>query len=101
METELCHGTGSWYNLRENLYMTFEYQLQHPMINDALEIVRLKIAEDPLPISTQIDWTTQIENARECYNFTIDKDDDPRNINIPEYEGSRVVAGPILMSRNC
>ena len=56
----------------------------------------MKIAKDPLPIHTQPDWTVQIENARECYNFTIDEDDDPRNINIPESEGSRVVAGPIL-----
>ena len=38
----------------------------------------------------------QTQNARECYNFTISEDDDPRNINIPESEGSRAVAGPTL-----
>ena len=37
-----------------------------------------------------------MENARECYNFTIDEDDDPRNINIPKSEGSCVVARPTL-----
>ena len=56
----------------------------------------MKIAKDPSPICTQLDWTVQTENARECYNFTIDEDDDPRNINIPESEGPRTVAGPTL-----
>ena len=56
----------------------------------------MKIAEDPLPICTQPDWTAQTKNARECYNFTIDEDDDPRNINIPESEGSHVVTRPTL-----
>ena len=36
------------------------------------------------------------ENARECYNSTIDEDDDPRNINILGSEGSCTVVGPIL-----
>ena len=38
----------------------------------------------------------QTENATECYNFTIDEDDDPRNINIPESKGSHTVVGPTL-----
>ena len=80
METELCHGSESWYTLTDNLYLTFEYQSEHPLVDEALELVRLKIAEDPLPICTQLDWTTQVENARECYNFTIDEDENPRNI---------------------
>ena len=96
METELRHGTGSWYTLRENLYLTFEYQLEHPLVDDALEIVHLKIAEDPLPICTQLDWTMQVENARECYNFTIDEDENPRNINIPEFARTCVVVRPPL-----
>ena len=56
----------------------------------------MKIAEGPLPICIQQDWTTQTENAREYYNFTIDEDDDSRNINIPESEGSHAVARPTL-----
>ena len=58
--------------------------------------MRIKITDDPLLISIQTDWTTQTENARECYNFTKDEEDDPRNINIPEFEGSRVVTRPTL-----
>ena len=96
MEIELCHGTESWYTLREKIYLTFEYQSEHPLVDDSLEIVCLKIVEDPLPICTQLDWTVQVENDRECYNFTIDEDENLRNIDIPESKGSRVVVGPLL-----
>ena len=95
METELRRGTGSWYILRENMYLTF-HQSEYPLVDDALERVRMKIVEDPSPICTKLDWTAQIENSRECYNFTIDEDDDPRNINISESKGSRAVIGPTL-----
>ena len=95
METELRHGTESWYILRENMNLTFD-QSEYPLVDDAFELVHMKIAEDTSPICTQLDWTVQIENARECYNFTIDEDDNPRNINISDSEGSRAVAGPTL-----
>ena len=81
METELRHYTESWYILRENLYLPFDH-LEYPLVDDALELVHMKIVEDPSSICTLLDWTTYIENARECYNFTIDEDDNPRNINI-------------------
>ena len=96
METELRHGTESWYTLIDSLYLTFEYQSEHPLVDDTLELVRLKIVEDPLPICTQLDWTAQVENVRECYNFTIDEDENPRNINIQESEGTYAVVGPPL-----
>ena len=39
----------------------------------------------------------QMENAVECYNFAADEEEeDPRNVNIPESEGSRDVQGPEL-----
>ena len=56
----------------------------------------MKIVEDPSPICIQLDWIAQTKNARECYNFTIHEDDDPRNNNITESEGSRVVVGLTL-----
>ena len=58
--------------------------------------MHIRIIDDALPISIQTDWIVQIENTKECYNFSIEEDDDPRNINIPESEGSRVVAGQTL-----
>ena len=56
----------------------------------------MKIAEDLSPICIKPDWTAQTENARECYNFTIDEDHDPRNINILESEGFDTVARPTV-----
>ena len=38
----------------------------------------------------------QIENAKECYNFSIEEDNDTRSINIHESEGSCAVVGPTL-----
>ena len=61
-----------------------------------MELVHLKIVEDPLPICTQLDWTAQVENERECYNFTIDEDENPRNINISKSEGTCAVVDPPL-----
>ena len=55
METKLCHGIENWYTLRENLYLTFD-QSDYPSADDALKMVRMKIAEDPLPSCTQLDW---------------------------------------------
>ena len=95
METKLHRGTENWQTLRENLYLTFD-QSEYPSVDDALELLCIRVTDDPLPISIQTDWTTQIENVKECYNFSIEEDDDPRNINITESEGSRAVAGPTL-----
>ena len=55
-ETELCRGTKNWHTLRENLYLTFD-QSKYPSVDDALDLVCMKIAEDPLPICIQSDWT--------------------------------------------
>ena len=77
------------------MYLTFD-QSEYLLVDDALELICMKIVEDPSPICMQLDWTAQIENAKECYNFTIDEDDNPRDINISESEGSCAVAGPTL-----
>ena len=37
-----------------------------------------------------------MENAVECYNLAVDEEEDPRNVNIPESEGSCDVQGPTL-----
>ena len=63
MEIELHLDTESWYTLTNSLYLTFKYQSEYPLVDDALELVRLKITEDPLPICTQLDWIAWVENA--------------------------------------
>ena len=52
VETELRHCTKNWQTLRENLYLTFD-QSEYPSVDDALELLCIKIADDPLPISIQ------------------------------------------------
>ena len=57
----------------------------------------MKLFDDfPLPVENQLDWATQMENAMECYNFTANEEEDPRNVNILESEGSCDVQGPML-----
>ena len=52
-----------------------------------------------LSVSTQPEWAIQLQDALECYNFASEpeeEDEDPRNINIPESEGTHDVDGPKL-----
>ena len=53
-ETELHRDTENWQTLRENLYLTFD-QLEYSSVDDALELVCIKIVDDPLPINIQTD----------------------------------------------
>jgi hypothetical protein len=53
-ETKLYRGTENWKTLRENLYLTFD-QSEYPLVDDAIELVHIKIADGPLPICTQPD----------------------------------------------
>ena len=55
----------------------------------------MKLFDDfPLSIFNHPDWAIQIENAVECDNFAADEEEeDTRNMNIPEFEGSRDVQG--------
>ena len=49
----------------------------------------------------QPDWSTQLCHALECYNITVEvEDEDPRNINIPEAEGHCEVEGPQIENPN-
>ena len=54
VEIELRRGTKNWKALRENLYLTFD-QSEYPSVDDALELVCINIADDPLPICIQTD----------------------------------------------
>ena len=52
-----------------------------------------RIPQDPLDL-IQPDWTTQLSHMLECYNVTMEEEDeDPRKINIPYTEGHRKVEG--------
>ena len=68
---------------------TFGFESEYPKNDNALEVIRTKIFEDgPLPLFKQPNWAAQLETGLECYNFVANKDEDPRNVNILESEGS-------------
>ena len=84
----------------DSFELTFAFEFEYPSINQALDVINIKIFEDcTLSVSAQPEWAIQLEEALECYNFVSEpeeEDEDPRNINIPESEGTRNVDGPKL-----
>ena len=93
-------GRITWPLLIDNFLLTFAFESKYPNVDKALEIMKVKIFEDStLSVQTQPEWAIQLEDALECYNFASEpeeEDEDPRNINIPESEGTRDVDGPKL-----
>ena len=61
-------GTNTWPLLIDNFLLTFAFESEYPNVDQALDVINIKIFEDP--------W----------------------NINIPESEGTRDVDGPNLQT---
>lgn len=82
---------------------TFNFEDGFESIDEALQEVKatiLRIPHDPLELIQQ-DWSTQLRHALECYNMTVEEEDeDPRNINIPEAKGHRKVEGLQMENHN-
>ena len=91
-------GTTTWPLMIDNFLLTFAFESKYPSVDQALDVIKIKIFEDcTLPVHTQPEWAIQLEDALECYNFEAEPvDEDPRNINIPDSEGTRDVDGPKL-----
>ena len=95
-KVELHHGTVSWDCLVDNFVLTFSTNEVFPALDAAIRLIHSKVFDDQEIAEYQPDWKAQEANAVECYNLAIDKDDDPRNINIPESEGHCEVHGPAV-----
>ena len=78
--------------------LTFSINEDFPALDAAIRLIHTKVFDDKEIVEYQPDWKEQEANAVECYNLTIDEDDDPRNINIPESEGHCEVHGPAVES---
>lgn len=75
--------------LIEGFQLNFGFESKYLEIDAALEVIRVKVFDDfPLPLFNQPDWAAQLENVVECYNLAVDEEEDPRNVNILESEGS-------------
>ena len=65
-------------------------------LRHAVRMIHTKVFDGKETAEYQPDWKDQEANAVEFYNLAIDKDDDPRNIKIPESEGHCEVHGPAV-----
>ena len=96
MEAELRHDTVSWDCLVHSFMHTFYTNDVCPALDAAIRIIHTKVFDDQEVVEHRPNWTAQEAHAVECYNFSIDKDEDPRNIDIPESEGCYDVHGPAV-----
>jgi hypothetical protein len=97
LEAELQLTTADWQGMTQNFVATFLFENQHPLVDQALQVVRQKVFEEApsLPVEQEEDeWTTPLQKLQGCYNINVDEDDDPRNVNIAEIERQRDIEGP-------
>ena len=66
----------------DGFIMTSRFEDDYPHINATLNIVKKKIFENKVLVIWQPDWDAQIHNVMEHYNFNVEEDDDPFNIDI-------------------
>jgi hypothetical protein len=97
LQEELCLTTANWKGMTQNFVATFLFECQHPLLDQALQVVRQKVFEEApsFPVEQEEDeWTAPLQKLQGCYNINADEDDDPRNVNIAETEGQRDIEGP-------
>jgi hypothetical protein len=83
--------------MTQNFVATFFFESQHPMVDQALQVVRQKLFEEAPNLTLEQDedeWNAPLQKMQGCYNINADEDDDPMNVNIIEIEGQRDVEGP-------
>ena len=97
LETELHYGTTKWDILMEGFLLTFYFEDEFVSIDESLQEIKVVIfimPQEPMEW-IQPDWSTQLCHALECYNVTVEEEDEyMRNINIPKAKGHREVKGP-------
>jgi hypothetical protein len=83
-------------SMTQNFVTTFLFEIQYPTVDQALHIVRQKVFEEArsLPLEQEEDeWTAPLQKLQGYYNINVDKDDDPRKVNIAKKEGQRDIEG--------
>ena len=95
--TKLCRTITTWEELSVYCAHTFTFRDAHPEVHNALQLIRdvvLKVVPATCPIDPHAQC--HMQSLMACYNISSEPedDDDMRNVNIPESEGSRNVAAP-------
>jgi hypothetical protein len=97
LQAELHLIIVDWEGMTQNFVTTFLFEIQYPTVDQELQILRQKVFEEApsLPLEQEEDeWTAPLHKLQGCYNINVDKDDDPRKLNITETEGQRDIEGP-------
>jgi hypothetical protein len=97
LQEELHFVTTNWYGMTHIFISTFLFEIQHPTLDQVLQIIIQKVFEEaPNPPLDQekYEWIVPLQQLQECYNINFDKDDEPRDVNILETEGKRNMQGP-------
>jgi hypothetical protein len=82
--------------MTQNFVNKFLFESQYPSVDQALQIVRHKVFEEPssLPLAQEEgEWIAPLLKLQSCYNINADEDDDLRKVNIVETKGQRDVEG--------
>lgn len=97
LEIALRNGTAKWDVMKETFLLTFSFEDGFECIDEALQEIKAEIFRMPKEPTAwvQLDWSTQLHHALECYNVTMEEgEEDPKNNSILESEGLREVEGP-------
>jgi hypothetical protein len=90
LQAELRLTTSDWYGMTHNFIATFLFEIQYPIVDQYLQVVRENVFEEApnLPLEQEeYEWTSPLQKLRGCYNINVDEDDDPRNVNTAETKG--------------
>jgi hypothetical protein len=102
VDQELRRGTTEWTILQQNFIATFSFEHENPNVDFTLKHIRGLIFIDKLELDLMTEYQQQnrwtVKELLSCYHVEEDipDEEDPRNIQIPEIEGEREVAGPSL-----
>jgi hypothetical protein len=83
--------------MTQNFVTTFLFESQYPIVDQALHVVIQKVFEEApcLPLEQEEDeWVVPLQKLQGCYNISVAKDDDPRNVNITKTKVQRYIEGP-------
>jgi hypothetical protein len=96
LQAELCLITTDWYGMTQNFVVMFLFEIQHPTLDQELQIIRWKVfEEEPNLHFTQEgdEFTAPLHQLQDIYNINVDEDDDPRDVKLLETEGKRDIEG--------
>jgi hypothetical protein len=105
LELEMHRDTTDWDYMTQRFKVTFTFEHESPLVDVALQDIRHKIFSEEE--SMEVIYVCSAHNASmtvhqllECYNVAQEAQDeeDPRNVQVPETEGERIVEGPELES---